>query len=189
MTFSHQPWTGPSLLFPLGPSQLSHLGLGAWGQEASKLEWPEDYEHVLTCWDLPTWQIYKLHDSCLVTKLCPTLWDLWIVVHQAPLWMRFPRQEYWSGVAISFFELYTSQHFSPPLTRFPHSSESDVVSQKEKNKYHILTHIYGIKKDGTDEPIHRAATERTNLWKRAGKTKDRVRWMERVAWKHIHCHM
>ena len=24
------------------------------------------------------------------------------------------------------------------------------VSQKEKNKYHILTHIYGILKDGTD---------------------------------------
>ena len=33
------------------------------------------------------------------------------------------------------------------------------VSQKEKNKYHILTHIYGIDKDGTDEPIYRAAIE------------------------------
>ena len=33
------------------------------------------------------------------------------------------------------------------------------VSQKEKNKYHILTHTYGIWKDGTDEPIFRAATE------------------------------
>ena len=28
------------------------------------------------------------------------------------------------------------------------------VSQKEKNKYRILTHIYGIQKDGTDEPIY-----------------------------------
>src|SRR5574337_1150300 len=28
------------------------------------------------------------------------------------------------------------------------------VSQKEKNKYHILTHIYGLKKNATDEPIH-----------------------------------
>ena len=27
------------------------------------------------------------------------------------------------------------------------------VSQKEKNKYHILMHIYGIYKNGTDEPI------------------------------------
>ena len=30
------------------------------------------------------------------------------------------------------------------------------VSQKEKDKYHILTLIYGIQKDGTDEPIYRA---------------------------------
>ena len=33
------------------------------------------------------------------------------------------------------------------------------VSQKEKNKCHSLTHIYGIQKDGTDEHICRAAME------------------------------
>ena len=33
------------------------------------------------------------------------------------------------------------------------------VSQKEKNKYGILTHICGIEKDGIDEPICRAAME------------------------------
>ena len=33
------------------------------------------------------------------------------------------------------------------------------ISQKEKNKYHVLTHIYGIYKDGTDEPICRAGIE------------------------------
>ena len=33
------------------------------------------------------------------------------------------------------------------------------VSQKEKNKYRVLTHIYGIWKDGSDEPICRAAME------------------------------
>ena len=42
------------------------------------------------------------------------------------------------------------------------------VSQKEKKKYCILTHIYGIQKDGTDEPICRARmeipTQRTDLW-------------------------
>ena len=36
--------------------------------------------------------------------------------------------------------------------------ESD-VTQKEKDKYHILTHIYGIYKDGTDEIICREAME------------------------------
>ena len=34
------------------------------------------------------------------------------------------------------------------------------VSQTEKDKYHILMHIYGIYKDGTDEPICKAAMER-----------------------------
>ena len=33
------------------------------------------------------------------------------------------------------------------------------VSQKEENKYRILTHIYGIQKDGTGEPICRASVE------------------------------
>ena len=33
------------------------------------------------------------------------------------------------------------------------------VSQKKKDRYRILTHIYGIWKDGTNEPICRAAKE------------------------------
>ena len=34
------------------------------------------------------------------------------------------------------------------------------VSQKEKDKYHILTNIYGIYKNGVEEFIYRAAMER-----------------------------
>ena len=33
------------------------------------------------------------------------------------------------------------------------------VSQKEKNKYRILTHVCGIKKSGTEEPIYKAEIE------------------------------
>ena len=33
------------------------------------------------------------------------------------------------------------------------------VSPKEKNKYCILMHIYGIWKNGTDEPICRAGID------------------------------
>ena len=33
------------------------------------------------------------------------------------------------------------------------------VSQKEKHKYSILTHIYGIQKDGNDGPICETAKE------------------------------
>ena len=36
--------------------------------------------------------------------------------------------------------------------------QSEVSQQKEKNEYHILMHIYGIQKDGTDEPICRVAS-------------------------------
>ena len=42
------------------------------------------------------------------------------------------------------------------------------VSQKEKNKYHILMNICGIQKNGTDEPVCKAEIEtqmqRTNIW-------------------------
>ena len=47
------------------------------------------------------------------------------------------------------------------------------VSQKEKHQYSILTHIYGIKKDGNDNPVCETAKEtqmyRTDfltLWER-----------------------
>ena len=33
------------------------------------------------------------------------------------------------------------------------------VSQKEKHQYSILTHIYGIWKDGNDDPICETAKE------------------------------
>ena len=39
------------------------------------------------------------------------------------------------------------------------------VNQKEKEKYHLLMHIYGIQKDGTDEAIYRATMER-QTWNR-----------------------
>ena len=42
------------------------------------------------------------------------------------------------------------------------------VSQKEKHQYRILTHIYGIYKDGNDNPLCETAKEtqmyRTVLW-------------------------
>ena len=34
------------------------------------------------------------------------------------------------------------------------------VSQKEKNEYCILMHLYGIQKYGTDEPVCRAGMRR-----------------------------
>ena len=34
------------------------------------------------------------------------------------------------------------------------------VSQNEKDKYHILTHIYGMKKNGNEEFIYMATMEK-----------------------------
>ena len=42
------------------------------------------------------------------------------------------------------------------------------INQKEKHQYSILTHIYGIEKDGNDNPVCKIAKEtqmyRTVFW-------------------------
>ena len=66
------------------------------------------------------------------------------------------------------------------------------VSQNEKDKYHILTHIYGIQKNGTEEFIYRRAmekeTQRIDLWTEnrlmdMERGEEMVRCMQRVTWK------
>ena len=59
------------------------------------------------------------------------------------------------------------------------------VSQKEKDKYCILTHTYGIQKNGTEEFIYRATMEKQteNRLMDVGRGEERVRCMERVTWK------
>ena len=46
------------------------------------------------------------------------------------------------------------------------------VSQKEKNKYHILMHIYGIQKDGTGGPVCRTAWEHRHREQTCGQGKE-----------------
>ena len=59
------------------------------------------------------------------------------------------------------------------------------VSQKEKDKCHILKHIQRILKNGTEEFIYRAAMEKQteNRLMDMGRGEERVRCMERVTWK------
>ena len=59
------------------------------------------------------------------------------------------------------------------------------VSQKEKDKYCILMHIYRIQKNGTEEFIYRAAMKKQteNRLMDMGRGEERVRCMERVTWK------
>ena len=62
------------------------------------------------------------------------------------------------------------------------------VSQKDKDQYSIPTHIYGILKDGNNNPICKTEKEtqmyRTDFWTLWEKV--RVGWFERTASKHIY---
>ena len=79
---------------------------------------------------------------------CPST-DEWI----KKLWYRYT-VEYYSAMKRNAFEsvLMRWMNLEPII-----QSE---VSQKEKDKYRILTHTYGIYKDGTEKFICRAAVEK-----------------------------
>ena len=87
---------------------------------------------------------------------CPSA-DEWI----RKLWYIYT-MEYYSAVKKSTFEsvLLRWMKLEPII-----QSE---VSQKEKHQYSILTHIYGIQKDGNDDPVCETAKEtqmyRTDFW-------------------------
>ena len=73
------------------------------------------------------------------------LWYIYIYIYT---------MEYYSAIKRNAFEsvLMRWMNLEPII-----QSE---VSQKEKDKYHILTHIYGIYKNGTEEFIYRTAMEK-----------------------------
>ena len=79
---------------------------------------------------------------------CPST-DEWI-----KKWWYIYTMEYYSAIKRNTFEsvLMRWMKLEPVI-----QSE---VSQKEKYKYHILTHIYGIWRDSTDEFIFRATMEK-----------------------------
>ena len=51
----------------------------------------------------------------LVTKSCTTLGTPWTVACQAPLSMRFSRQEYWSGLPFASPGIFLTQESNPGL--------------------------------------------------------------------------
>ena len=86
--------------------------------------------------------------------------------------------EYYSAIKKNTFESVLMRWMNPELI-----IQSE-VNQKEKDK-HIITHIYRIQKNGTEEFICRATvekqTQRTDLW--MGRGEERVRCVERVTRK------
>ena len=81
-------------------------------------------------------------------RKCPST-DEWI----KKLW-QIHTTEYYSAITMNAFELALMRWMNlEPIIQ----SE---VSQKEKDKNRILTHIYGIQKNGTEKFIYRAAMEK-----------------------------
>ena len=63
------------------------------------------------------------------------------------------------------------------------------VSQKEKDKYHILMYTYGIQKNGTEEFVYREAMEKhieNRLMDMGDGEEEEGRTNGDVASKHIH---
>ena len=62
------------------------------------------------------------------------------------------------------------------------------VYQKEKDKYYILMHTYGIQKDGIDEPICRAAME-TQTQGTDPQTQWGKEWVDKLREQHGNIHI
>ena len=90
---------------------------------------------------------------------CPST-DKWI-----KKWWYIYTVEYYSAIKRNAFESILMRWINlEPIIQ----SE---VSQKEKDKYRILTHIDEIQKNGTEELMYRVAVEkqRTDLWTQQGE--------------------
>ena len=89
--------------------------------------------------------------------------------------------EYYSAIKMNTFESVLMRWMKlEPIIQ----SE---VSQREKHQYSILTHIYGIQKDGNNNPVYKTAKEtlmyRTVLW--TLWERERVGRFGRMALKHV----
>ena len=100
------------------------------------------------------------------------------------LWYIYSR-EYYSAIKKNTFE--------PVLMRWMKLEPliQSEESQKIKHQYSILTYIYGIQKDGNNNPICEIAKEtqmyRTVFWTLWEKV--RVGRSERIALKHVYYHI
>ena len=104
----------------------------------------EENFRSLRGWEIQEF-IIKLSCSCSVVSDSATPWT---VAHQVSLSMGFSRQEYWStfeSVLMRWMKL-------EPIIQ----SE---VSQKETPIQYTSTYIYGIWKDGNNNPVYETAKE------------------------------
>ena len=104
----------------------------------------------------------------------------------ADKWIRKP----WYIYTMEYYSAIKKNSFEPVLMRWMKVEPiiQSEVSQKDKDHYRILTHIYGIWKDGNNNTICKTEKEtqmyRTHFWTLWEKA--RVGCCERTAWKHVY---
>ena len=71
-------------------------------------------------------------------------------------------KELWYIYTMEYYSVIKRNAFESVLMRWVNLEPiiQTEVSQKEKDKYHILMHIYGILKNVSEEFIYRAAVEK-----------------------------
>jgi len=71
-------------------------------------------------------------------------------------------KEVWHIYTMEYYSAIKRNAFESVLMRWINLEPiiQSEVSQREKDKHHILTHIYRIQKNGTEEFIYRATVEK-----------------------------
>ena len=95
----------------------------------------------------------------------------------------------WYIYTMDYYSVIKRNAFESVLMRWMNLGpiiQSEVI-YTEKDKYHILIHIYRVYKNGTEKFIYRATVEKQteNRFMDMGKGEERVRCLERVTWKFI----
>ena len=104
----------------------------------------------------------------------------------AEKWIR----KLWYIYTIEYYSAVKKNSFESLLMRWMKLEPimQSEVSQKDKDNYSILTHIYGIQKDGNDNPTCKTEKEtqmyRTDFWTLWEKS--RVGCFKRTASKHVY---
>ena len=84
---------------------------------------PPQYHRSRSSQDTRLGSLFCIADShccCLATKSCPTLCHPWTAARQAPLSMRFSRQESWSGLHFLLQGIFLTQGLNPSLLGLLH---------------------------------------------------------------------
>ena len=102
-------------------------------------------------------------------------------------------RELWYIYTMEYYSVIKKNTFESVLMRWMKLEPiiQSEISQKDKHQNSILMHIYGIYKDGNDNPICKTEKE-TQMYRTDFRTlweKAKVGWPERTASKHVYYQM